>query len=108
MIAAVVAAAANQRATDAQLGSRWTRTNFAGQDVTLAEGPIAVVALLAAFALWSGHWTIAPIRAAAAVLVGCVGAVAGWGNWRGRPMDRWVTDLGLFVLATYRVRWRRQ
>ena len=47
LTAAVVAAAANQRATGAQQGSRWTRTNFAGQNVTLAEGPIAVVALLA-------------------------------------------------------------
>ena len=45
--AAAVAAAANQRAAGAQHGSRWMRTNFAGKNVTLAEGPIAVIALLA-------------------------------------------------------------
>lgn len=67
-----------------------------------------VVALLAAFALWTGHWTIAPIRGAAAAVVAAIGAVAGWGRWRGRPVDRWVTDLGLFVLATYRIRWRER
>jgi F0F1-type ATP synthase assembly protein I len=66
-----------------------------------------VVALLAAFALWSGSWAIAPIRGAAAALLVAVGAVAAWGRWRGRPADRWVTDAALFVLATYRVRWRR-
>ena len=44
---AFVAAAANQRATGAQHGSHGMRTNFAGKNVTLAEGPIAVVALLA-------------------------------------------------------------
>ena len=47
LTAAAVAAAANQRAAGAQHGSRWMRTNFAGKNVTLAEGPIAVVALLA-------------------------------------------------------------
>jgi UDP-GlcNAc:undecaprenyl-phosphate/decaprenyl-phosphate GlcNAc-1-phosphate transferase len=56
--AAVVAAIANQRAVQARPnmatqapdisgpGSRWIRTNHAGASVTLAEGPIAVVALV--------------------------------------------------------------
>lgn len=65
-----------------------------------------VVGLLAAFAIWSGQWTIAPVRGVAASLLAAVGAVAAWGRWRGRPIDRWVTDLASFVLATYRVRWR--
>jgi len=67
-----------------------------------------VVALLAAFAVWSGHWTIAPVRVAAAAALAALGAVAGWGRWRGRPVDRWLADLTLFVLATYRFRWRRR
>jgi len=46
-----VAAIGNQRASKAQLGSRWMRTNFAGNAVTLAEGPIAVVAVLAGAAV---------------------------------------------------------
>ena len=49
--AAFVAATANQQASEAQLGSRWMRTNFAGKTVTLAEGPIAIVALLAGAAV---------------------------------------------------------
>lgn len=65
-----------------------------------------VIALLGAFALWSGQWAIAPIRAVAAGLLGAVGVVAAWGRWRGRPVDRWLIDLVAFVLATYRVRWR--
>ncbi len=67
-----------------------------------------VIALLGAFAMWSGHWSIAPIRGVAAAALAAVGAVAAWGRWRGRPLDRWLTDLTLFVLATYRVRWPRR
>ena len=67
-----------------------------------------VIALLSAFAIWSAHWSITPVRGAAAAALSVVGAVAAWGRWRGRPLDRWLTDLSLFVLATYRVRWRRR
>ena len=67
-----------------------------------------VVSLLAAFALWSGHWAMAPVRGAAAAALIAIGAIAAWGRWRARPVDRWVSDLALFVLATYRVRWRRR
>jgi UDP-GlcNAc:undecaprenyl-phosphate/decaprenyl-phosphate GlcNAc-1-phosphate transferase len=49
--AAFVAATANQQTSEARLGSRWMRTNFAGNTVTLAEGPIAIVALLAGAAV---------------------------------------------------------
>lgn len=45
--AALLAAVANQRATRSQAPSRWIRTNYSGGSVTLAEGPIAVCALLA-------------------------------------------------------------
>jgi UDP-GlcNAc:undecaprenyl-phosphate/decaprenyl-phosphate GlcNAc-1-phosphate transferase len=47
--AAVLAAVANQKVAQAvpSRGSPWVRTNYSGASVTLAEGPIAVVAILA-------------------------------------------------------------
>jgi UDP-GlcNAc:undecaprenyl-phosphate/decaprenyl-phosphate GlcNAc-1-phosphate transferase len=45
--AAVLAAVANQREARSEPPSRWLRTNYSGASVTLAEGPIAVAALLA-------------------------------------------------------------
>ena len=67
-----------------------------------------LIALLSAFAIWSAHWSIAPIRGTAAAAIAGLGAVASWGRWRGRPLDRWLMDLTSFLLATYRVRWRRR
>ena len=62
-----------------------------------------VVALLAAFSVWSAHWAATPVRAAIAILIAVLGAGAAWGRWRGRALDGWVTDLAMFVAATYRV-----
>jgi UDP-N-acetylmuramyl pentapeptide phosphotransferase/UDP-N-acetylglucosamine-1-phosphate transferase len=87
--AAVVAAAANQRASGAQQGSRWTRTNFAGQNVTLAEGPIAVVALLAGVGVDrlldpSGHRGLPmTVASAGAALVGAYDDLYGSGQAKG-------------------------
>jgi hypothetical protein len=60
-----------------------------------------VVALLAAFSLWSGRWSEAPIRALAALSISGLGAVAAWGRWRQRPIDGWLIDLAIFVLGNY-------
>ena len=62
-----------------------------------------VIALLAAFSAWSGHWAPAPVRAVCAVLLALIGAAAAWGRWRGRPLDRWAIDIVHFARATYRV-----
>lgn len=64
-----------------------------------------VIALLAAFSIWSSHWAPVPIRAATAILMVAIGAAAAWGRWRGRAADRWVTDIAVFVYANYRVEW---
>ena len=66
-----------------------------------------VVALLAAFSLWSGQWSAAPLRGVCAVTLVVVGAAAAWGRWRGRPVDAWAADLTAFCIATYRVRLER-
>ena len=63
-----------------------------------------VIGLLAAFAAWSQHWAPAPVRAPVAVLACGIGAIAAWGQWRGRPVDGWAIDLALYIAATYRVK----
>lgn len=66
-----------------------------------------VVALVAAFSVWTGRWAPAPVRASSAVLLAAIGAAAAWGTWRGRALDAWAADLATFVMANYRVRVRR-
>jgi hypothetical protein len=66
-----------------------------------------VVALLAGFALWSEPWAPTPVRAGACLAVIGLGAVLAWARWRGKPTDRWLTDLSIFVISSYRVRWDR-
>jgi hypothetical protein len=64
-----------------------------------------VVALLAAFSIWSSHWAPLSIRVVVAAFVIVIGAVAAWGRWRGRATDGWLTDMAIFVLANYRIEW---
>ncbi len=64
-----------------------------------------VVGLLSAFAIWSSHWAPSPLRATLAITAAAIGAIAAWGRWRSRPVDRWVTDLALFLMSTYRLHW---
>ncbi len=64
-----------------------------------------VVALLAAFALWSSSWSLAPVRAVAAVACIGTGAVISWGSWRGRAADVWIVDVVLFMARTQRLAW---
>jgi hypothetical protein len=65
-----------------------------------------VVGLLAGFALWSTQWAPSPLRAVASLVVVGVGAATAWGRWRGRAIDAWVGDIGLFILNTHRLEWR--
>lgn len=60
-----------------------------------------VVALLAAFSVWSSPWAVAPIRAGIAAAIFLVGAAAAWGRWRGRPTDAWIIDIAHFTLSNY-------
>jgi len=62
-----------------------------------------VIALLAAFALWSSPWAPDPARACASLLMAAVGAVAAWGRWRGRGLDGWAWDAAVFGSRRYRV-----
>lgn len=66
-----------------------------------------VIALLAAFAVWSGGWAVAPIRATCALAIVAIGAAAAWGRWRGRHTDSWMVDIAAFCCATYRIRCMR-
>ena len=64
-----------------------------------------VVGLLAAFSVWSTQWAPSPVRAACAAVIAGLGALAAWGRWRGRPLDGWLTDFVIYVLATRRFQW---
>jgi hypothetical protein len=65
-----------------------------------------VVALLAAFAIWSSHLQPLALRAALTLVIALIGAIAAWGRWRRRAVDGWLVDIFIFILANYRLAWR--
>jgi hypothetical protein len=65
----------------------------------------AVLAGLAAMALWSAPWLIALVRWPLVVVVLAAGAVLAYGRFRGRPFDDWLVDAFLFIISTRRLVW---
>lgn len=63
-----------------------------------------VVAVLAALAVWSSHWLIAPARGCVAAVLVLLGAALSWGRWRGRAADGWMMDFALFLISTRRIK----
>jgi PrgI family protein len=65
----------------------------------------AVLAVLAAMAVWSAHSLIDAVRIPICVAILAAGASLAWGRVRGRAADAWLFDIALFVWRTRRVKW---
>jgi len=62
-----------------------------------------VVAVLGAVSVWGLRWLPLAARAAACFLLIAAAAVLAWGRWRGRPLDRYLLDVGVFLRRNYRL-----
>jgi hypothetical protein len=60
-----------------------------------------VVAVLGSMAVWGLRWLPAAARLAPCLLLIIAAAVLAWGRWRGRPLDRLLVDLGIFLRRNY-------
>jgi len=65
----------------------------------------AVLAGLAAMAVWSASAIIVVARVPIAALILAAGAGLAWGRFRGRAADAWLIDIAIFVWRTRRVKW---
>ena len=65
----------------------------------------AVLALLAAMAVWSAQALVAGARIPICVAILAGGACLAWGRFRGRAADSWLVDIAVFVWSTRRVTW---
>lgn len=65
-----------------------------------------LMALVAAFALWSSHWAPSIVRGPTAAIVAAAGAGAAWGRWRGRGADQWIVDLAVFAVKNHSIEWK--
>jgi hypothetical protein len=64
-----------------------------------------LLSLLGGFALWSSPWSIRPVRAGACLALIGLGVAMAWGRWRARAIDRWLSDIAIFLMRRYRVTW---
>jgi hypothetical protein len=62
-----------------------------------------VVAGLGAMSLWGLRWLPLAARLVPCFLLVLAGVVLAWGRWRGRPVDRLLVDIGIFLRRNYRI-----
>jgi hypothetical protein len=62
-----------------------------------------VVAVLGAMSLWGLHWLPVVARLVPCLLLIGAAAALAWGRWRGRPLDRLVVDVAVFLRRNYRL-----
>jgi len=65
----------------------------------------AVLAGLAAMAVWSAQVVSVAARIPVCMAILGAGASLAWGRFRGRAADAWLVDIALFVWRTRRVMW---
>jgi UDP-GlcNAc:undecaprenyl-phosphate/decaprenyl-phosphate GlcNAc-1-phosphate transferase len=84
LVAAPCALLGNRLAVDLMSpGSRWTRRNHAGVEVTLVEGPVAILAMLAGLLVPGPVPGAATVRGAVALAATGSGAVGAYDDLRG-------------------------
>lgn len=62
-----------------------------------------VVAVLGALSVWRTEVLPPWLRVLPCVLLLAAAVVLAWGRWRGRPVDRWLLDVAVFVRRNHRV-----
>lgn len=63
-----------------------------------------VIAALGTLSVWGLKVVPLAPRAVACAVIVALGVGLAWGRWAGRPADRWVADVAVFVQRNYRIR----
>ena len=62
-----------------------------------------VVAVIGSMGFWGLRWLPPSVRLVPCILLVVAAVVLAWGRWRGRPVDRLLVDLGIFLRRNYGV-----
>ena len=62
-----------------------------------------VVAVLGSMGLWGIRWLPLPARLPPCFLLVMASIALAWGRWRGRPLDRLLVDVVIFLRRNYRL-----
>jgi hypothetical protein len=62
-----------------------------------------VVAVLGSMGVWGLRWLPPAGRLVPCIMLIIAAVALAWGRWRGRPLDRLLLDLGIFLRRNYRM-----